>query len=398
MIRVLTVGVDGPLEPYAPGFARSLLDVGFTRLSAANQLRVFAHASRWLDRRGLDASDLTVERALAFLAARRRAGYTCWRTPRGFERILGYLREIEIAPLAPASRPRSSVDRLLARYDAHLSDERGLALSTIRRLTDAARRFLLEHGTTRRALCAVTPTDVRVFLRAASSDYSPASLAGFGSDLRSFFRFLLVAGFVRRALAEAVPPAVGWHERVIPTGISASDVQRLLRSCDRRTTVGCRDFAIILLLSRLGLRAGEALGLRIDEIDWRRGEIVIHGKGSKRDRLPLPDDVGQALSAYLLRRPRVSERRAFLRDRAPHRPLHAVGAIVFAASRRAGLAPVWPHRLRRTAATEMLRRGASLQEIAEVLRHSVTQTTAIYAKVDRRALRTLVQPWPGVRA
>jgi len=398
MIRVLTVGVDGPLQPYAVGFAQSLFDVGFTRLSAANQLRVFAHVSRWLARRSLGAIDLTEARALAFLASRRRVGYTCWRSPRGLERILAYLRELALAPPAPILRPRSAVDRLLAGYDGFLSDQRGLARSTIRRLIDAARRFLVEYGATRSALRAVTPSHVRVFLRTASTDYAPASLAGFSSDLRSFFRFLLATGIVRRALAEAVPPARGWHEHVIPTGISASEVQRLLRSCDRRTAIGGRDFALLLLLSRLGLRAGEVLALRIDDIDWRQGEIVIHGKGSKHDRLPLPDDVGRALSTYLRSRPRVPERRIFLRHRAPHRPLHAAGAIVVAASRRAGLAPVWPHRLRRTAATEMLRRGASLPDIAEVLRHTVTQTTAIYAKVDRRALRTLVQPWPGVRA
>ena len=398
MIRVFTVGVDGPLEPYAVGFAHSLLDVGFTRLSAANQLRVFAHVSRWLARRRLGATDVTEARAHAFLASRRRAGYTCWRSPRGLERMLAYLRALGVAPPAPRARPRGAVDRLLARYDSYLGDERGLARSTVRRLRDAARRFLVAYGATRPALRAVTPSDVRVFLRTAAPGYAPTSLAGFGSDLRSFFRFLLTTGVVRRALAEAVPPARGWHARVIPTGLSAAEVQRLLRSCDRRTAIGRRDFALLLLLSRLGLRAGEVLALTLDDLDWRQGEIVIHGKGSKRARLPLPDDVGQALSTYVRARPRGSERRVFLRARAPHRPLHAAGAIVCAASRRAGLAPVWPHRLRRTAATAMLRRGASLSDIAEVLRHTVTQTTAIYATVDRRTLRTLVQPWPGGRA
>lgn len=397
MIRVLTVGIDGPLEPHAAGFADALFALGFTRLSAANQLRVFAHVSRWLAKRRFRALDFTAVRAHAFLRARRRAGYTCWRTPRGLERILNYLRELRVVPMAPVVRPRSAIDRLVASYDAYLSDERGLAKVTIRRLTDCAHRFVAEFGATRSALRSVSPADVRGFLRTVSTDYSPASLAGFGSDLRSFFRFLLVTGIVRRSLAEAVPPALGWHDHEIPRGISASEVRRLLRSCDRRTAVGRRDFAVLMLLTRLGLRAGEVLSLTIDDIDWRLGEIVIHGKGSKRDRLPLPDDVGHALSAYIVHRPHTIERRVFLRDRAPHRALHAVGFVVFAASRRAALAPIWPHRLRRTAATEMLRRGASLQEIAEVLRHTVTQTTAIYAKVDRRTLRTLVQPWPGAR-
>jgi integrase len=219
-----------------------------------------------------------------------------------------------------------------------------------------------------------------------------------GSDLRSLFRFLFVTGVVSRALAEAVPSAPAWRDHAIPHGISADEVRRLIGSCDRWTAIGRRDYAVLMLLTRLGLRAGEVLSMTLDDIDWRQGEIIIHGKGSKRERLPLPKDVGEALSEYLRHRPRVVERRLVLRARAPHAPLRAVGFIVFGASKRAGLDSVWPHRLRRTAATEMLRRGASLQEIAAVLRHTVTQTTAIYAKVDRRALRALVQPWPGARA
>jgi len=175
-------------------------------------------------------------------------------------------------------------------------------------------------------------------------------------------------------------------------------VRSLIRSCDRRTAIGRRDHAVLMLLTRLGLRAGEVQSLTVDDIDWRQGEIVVHGKGLKRDRLPLPVDVGEALSAYLCHRPAVTERNVFVSIRAPHRALRSVGFIVLASSKRAGLDPVCPHRLRRTAATEMLRRGASLSEIAEVLRHTVTQTTAIYAKVDRRALRALVQPFPGARA
>lgn len=397
MIRVLTVGVDGPLKNHAAGFAEALSALGFTRLSAANQLRVFAHVSRWLAEHRLGAKQFTEKRALAFLQARRRAGYTCWRTRHGLDRILQYLRARDVVPPAPVSRPRSSADRLVARYETYLLDERGLAPSTIRRLTDVAHRFFDEYGATRGALRAVTPADLRAFLHTVSRDYSPPSLACFGSDLRSLFRFLLMTGVLQRSLADAVPSAPGWHDHVVPRGLSQAEVRRLVRSCDRRTAGGRRDYAALMLLTRLGLRAGEVLALTVDDIDWRRGEIVIQSKGSRRDLLPLPADVGQALCAYLRHRPRIVERRVFLRVKAPHRALHGLGAVVFAASRRAGLGPVRPHRLRRTAATEMLRRGASLLEIAEVLRHTVTQTTAIYAKVDRRTLRTLVQPWPGAR-
>jgi site-specific recombinase XerD len=175
-------------------------------------------------------------------------------------------------------------------------------------------------------------------------------------------------------------------------------VKRLLASCDRRTLVGKRDYAILLLLVRLGLRQAEVCALGVDDFDWRRGVITIHGKGKKRAELPIPHDVGCAVSAYLVHRPRVTTRVVFLRVRAPYRPLRVIGQPVFTASLRAGIEPVWPHRLRHTAATEMLRQGASLAQIGEVLRHASTQTTAIYAKVDRRALRALAQPWPGVRS
>ena len=230
-----------------------------------------------------------------------------------------------------------------------------------------------------------------------SRAHAPASLAGVGSHLRALLRFFFVEGLLGRSLADAVPAAVGWRDRALPHGISSTELRHLLHGCDRRTRFGTRDVAVILLLARLGLRAGEVLALTLDDIDWRGGALVVHGKGKKREQLPLPHDVGRALSAYVRRRPRVPARRVFLRERAPHRPLHGVGAIVRAASKRAGLAPVSPHRLRRTAATEMLRQGASLEEIAEVLRHTSTQTTAIYATVDRRSLRALVQPWPGAR-
>ena len=397
MIRLLTVGIAGPLEPYARACLAALLALGYSPLSAQNQLRLFSHLSRWLGHRRLRAGQLTDERVAAFLRSRRRAGYTCWLALRGLEPILTHLRGLGVVPPPRTSRARTPLERLLARYADYLARERGLAPSTIRQRIDVASAFLADRSATRSALRTLTPSDVRAFLRGRSRAYAPASLAGVGSHLRALLRFFFVEGFIGRSLAEAVPAAVGWRDRALPQGISSRELRHLLQCCDRRTPFGKRDAAVILLLAHLGLRAGEVLALTLDDIDWRSGEIVVHGKGKKRARLPLPDDVGRALSAYVHRRPRIAARRVFLRERAPHRPLHAIGAIVCAASKRAGLAPVWPHRLRRTAATEMLRQGASLDEIAEVLRHTSTQTTAIYATVDRRSLRTLVQPWPGAR-
>ncbi|MGP0103315.1 MAG: tyrosine-type recombinase/integrase [Solirubrobacteraceae bacterium] len=178
------------------------------------------------------------------------------------------------------------------------------------------------------------------------------------------------------------------------------DLEKLLASCDRRRTVGARDYAIILLLCRLGLRAGEVAGMRLGDLDWGAGEVLVAGKGARQDRLPLPVDVGQALVEYLHRRGKSGSRVLFLRVRAPIGPLsrEAVSMVVYAACVRAGIEPVYAHRLRHAAATAMLRAGASLSEVAHVLRHHQLQTTAIYAKVDRRALRSLARPWPGVTA
>jgi integrase/recombinase XerD len=172
----------------------------------------------------------------------------------------------------------------------------------------------------------------------------------------------------------------------------------LLGSCDRSTTVGCRDHAILILLARLGLRAGEVAGLALDDIDWRAGEVVIRGKRSRIDRLPLPGDVGEALAVYLCRaRPGGFGRTVFLRAQAPLAGLSGDGVseVVVRACRRAGIAPVRAHRLRHTIATEMLRRGAGLAEIGQVLRHQSIEATATYAKVDRAALSRLALPWPG---
>jgi len=396
MVRLLTVVIVGPLERYAEGLAAHLLSLHYTQLSARNQLAVFAHLSRWLLGRRLDASALTSKRVAAFLRARRRAGYTAKRSPRSLDVILGYLRVLGVVPDEPALTPRTPLERIWARYAEYLAQERALAATTIWSRVHIARRFL-EDRPTRAVIRTLRAPDVRAFLRRMGSTH-PRSLAGVGSDLRSLLRFLFVEGLVAHDLSVAVPTMKTQRERSLPRGILSSDLRRMLASCDRRTLVGKRDYAIILLLARLGLRQCEVCALTLDDFDWRRGVLTLQGKGKKRAELPIPQDVGCALSAYLLRRPRVATRRVFLRVRAPYRPLRVIGEPVFNASQRAGIASVRPHQLRHTAATQMLGRGASLAEIAQVLRHASTQTTAIYAKVNRRALRALVQPWPGARS
>lgn len=396
MIRLLSVVITGPLERYAEGLSEHLLLLQYARLSVRNLLYAFAHLSRWLDARGLEAGALTSERLFAFLKSRRRAGYAFCYGPHALDAALDYLRDLGVVPVEPVVGPRTPLDRLIARYAEYLAHERALAPSTIRARVDTTARFL-GMDATRGSVRALTAADVRAFLRRLGRTHTPVSLAGVGSNLRCLLRFLFVAGLLGRDLSEAVPSSVGWRNRTLPRGISSTDVRRMLSACDRRRLVGKRDFAILVILARLGLRQCEVCALTLDDFDWERGELTVHGKGRKLAQLPIPDDVGRAVSSYLLHRPHVAARQVFLRVHAPYLPLRVIGAPVFTASQRAGIGPVWPHRLRHTAATEMLRGGASLGEIAQVLRHTSTKTTAIYAKVDRRALRTVVQPWPGAR-
>jgi site-specific recombinase XerD len=244
----------------------------------------------------------------------------------------------------------------------------------------------------------LTGTDVTAFLLAECTRLSVGSAKGLVGELRSLLRFLHLAGPVATALGDALPSVAGWHSQKLPPTLGSAAVAALLASCDRSSVVGRRDFAILTVLARLGLRAGEVVGMELDDVDWRVGELVVRGKGRRVDRLPLPADVGEALVDYLCQsRPRVERRRLFITCRAPWRPLHpnTVGRVVLFACRRAGLPPVRSHRLHHALAGEMVRRGAALEEVSQVLRHRDLATTAIYAKVDSDVLRSVAPEWPG---
>jgi integrase len=238
---------------------------------------------------------------------------------------------------------------------------------------------------------------VVAFLLHESGRVSVGATKGRVAELRSLLRFLHLKGLTPTNLASAVPPVAGWHDTGIPIGLTATDVQRLLDCCDRADAGGKRDFAILMIVARLGLRSAEVARLELDDIDWRGGEIVVRGKARRRDRLPLPADVGQALAAYVRdARPATSTRRVFLALKAPMRAIRPdlVSDVTRRACRRAGLPSVGAHRLRHTLATEMMRRGAKLVEVSQVLRHRDLATTAIYAKVDLNNLRSIALPWP----
>lgn len=309
---------------------------------------------------------------------------------------MDYLRSVGVAPTPVAEVPESAFDVLVNAYGSYLVRERGLAETTARDYSAIARLFL--SGPDVVDLGGLVARDVTAFVGRECARRGVSSAKYMAVGLRSLLRYLHVAGLVETSLAEAVPAVADRRGAGLPRGLVAGDVARLLASCDRRRAVGRRDYAILTLLVRLGLRAGEVAALRLDDIDWRRGEVVVRGKGDRHERLPLPADVGEAVAGYLRQgRPRSGDRGVFLRVKAPGGELRSAGVkgVVHDACVRAGLPPVGAHRLRHTAATEMLRAGGSLPEIAQVLRHRRLETTSIYAKVDRAALVGLARPWPG---
>ena len=357
-----------------------------------------AHVSRWLASEELDSAAFTPERVEEFCGVRRRAGYTALLTPRALAPLQEFLRGRGVlaeGPKAPA--PVSEKEQLLARYRDHLVGERGLVPAVVSRYLKAAALFLdqVPGGAVGRP--ALDAAAVSVFCARELPRNSRANAANLASALRSFLRFLHLEGMVGAPVAQAVPAVANRKGQGLPRALPPATVARLLASCDRRTRLGRRDYAMLMLLARLGLRAGEVASLSLDDIGWRSGELTVHGKGGRDDRLPLPADVGAALAAWLRIRPKAQTRAVFLRANAPIGAISPRGVAwaVYNACDRSGVPRAGAHRLRHSLATQMLGAGASLAEVGQVLRHARVATTAIYAKVDHRALDALVLPWPG---
>lgn len=390
----------GPMGPYIDGFRTHLLRLGYTPSTVRNMLKDVATLGRWLAVEGLAARDLTpavIEELRADLKARGRR-----RVPgvRSFDPLLGYLRHHGV--LAEPMTSSDPVEVLVVEYREWLLVERGLAGATVLRYENLARRFLRERADHDGPgfITALTGSHVVGFLLHETPRVSVGAAKGRVAELRALLKFLYLTGRTPAPLAIAVPPVAGWHDTGIPVAVTAGDVERLLGSCDRATPIGMRDFAILILVARLGLRSAEVARLELSDIDWRAGEFAVRGKASRRDRLPLPRDVGEALSEYLAKaRPRTPLRQVFLAFKAPVRGIRPdlVSDVTRRACDRAGLPRVGAHRLRHALATEMLRQGAALVEVSQVLRHRDLATTAVYAKVDLDTLRRLAQPWPGAQ-
>ena len=403
MSNPLRVQLSGPLLVFAAGFLEELLGRGYRPGTAAKQLQLMAHLSRWMAAHRLEPGDLREVEIERFVQDRRATGRVQLASARALVPLLGYLRGLGVVPPEGSREAPTLAGALLDRYAEYLRVQRGLALETVRCYGNAARAFLADRERTAGdlALGALDVAAVNGYLLRALRQGSAGSAKAAVTGLRSLLRFLHLAGLIDRELAVTVPSVAQWRLASLVKALDTEAVARLLVSCDRSTAVGRRDLAILMLLSRLGLRIGEVAALRLEHVDWRAGELVVCGKGSRRERLPLPVDVGEAVVAWLRDgRPHCQSRFVFTRVRAPHEGLHpsSLKDVVHRACKRAGLPGVGAHRLRHTAATEMLRAGSSLREVGQVLRHRSSETTSIYAKVDRRALAALVQPWPRAAA
>ena len=394
----------GPSGPYIDGFARTLHDEGYGRSTAVRYLRSAAHLGRFVEARGdalSAAAPKTLEAFRRHLPSCRcpqsNGGRTKHHVVYGTKRFVAYLRGIGVVERNDTRETTEAmVPAVVQSFRDWLHRHRGLAESTQRLYVRGAADLLNSVGD---RTIDYDARSIREFLIRRARQCGRPSGQKLVTSVRMFLRYLASQGQCPATLDQAVPALAGWRLATLPRCLAAAEVERMLQACDPRSMRGCRDRAILLLLARLGLRAGDVAGLRVSDIDWENGSLVVSGKGRHEVRLPLPQEVGDAILAYLADRPPVKEDRVFVRVTAPCLPFEsgdAVGSVVARAMRRAGVdAPRHgAHLLRHTAATEMLRQGVSLYDIGSVLRHRSLDMTAYYAKVDVGLLQQVAQPWP----
>jgi len=400
---ILSRAPEGPLAAHLISFANAIGAQGYRAQSMQQQVRIAACFSRWLKQTGVGLKDICDDHAIRYLRYRARHVKPFPADRAALRHLIDLLRSEGVIPGENiAARSVLPTEICAQEYAEYLRDAQALAEATIIHYVPFVRDFLHHcFGDGKVTLSRLRAADVVSFvqLRARRLHLRHAKLMT--TALRSFLRYVRYRGDIAPDLAAAVPAVANWSMQSIPRAISAEQTRQLLASVNRQTAVGRRDYAILLLLARLGLRAGEVAFLELDDIDWRSGQLSVRGKGGQRNELPLPADVGKAIAAYLQHgRPRSNSRRVFLRVKAPitgFRRSNGVITLVRHSLQRAGIdAPTMgAHQFRHGLATQMLSHGASLSEIGEVLGHRHPQTTSIYAKVNIKALRTLAVPWPG---
>jgi site-specific recombinase XerD len=393
-------GSPGPLSPFINIYLTQLKGQGYATGSFYEQIHILKACDRWLKRIGRDVRELDESTAQQFLRRVVKGGYGKNAGASTLRRLLAMLRRIGVTPEAKPVRLSPS-EQLTRAYERFLSDERNLVPHTVahRRLT--ASRFLSEKfGDGPLNLSKLRAPDITTFVQWHARDHGPFFARHLTTGMRLFLRYLHYKGLIATDLSLAVPKVARWSLSNLPKHLPAAQVRRVLRHCNRDSSLGRRNYSILILLARLGLRAGEVARLNLDDIDWENGLVTVYGKG-RWAQLPMPADVTRAIVRYLRRdRPRCESRRLFIREHAPIGGFSGAGAITSVVTRALAKAGVesarkGAHILRHSLATDMLRKGASLDEIGEILRHRSPDSTAIYAKVALDVLRTLALPWPG---
>jgi site-specific recombinase XerD len=396
-------GFEGPLAPYAETFATQLGEQGYAPWTVQDKLHVVAKLSHWLEEHQLPVEVLDEQRVCAFLQEfQEQERRTYHGDPTTLRGLLKQLSDDGVIAEPRAIADEGAQAEIVREFSRYLIQERGLSAATVGNYVAVIDRFLTRRfGEGPVDLVAMQAHDLTDFILAQARRLAPKPAQLMVTALRSFLRFLYQRGHIAVDLGAVVPTVADWRLTRVPKYLLPEQVELLLERCDQRTVVGQRDYSILLLLARLGLRAGEVVHLGLDDVDWTEGLLSVRGKGGYWRQLPLPVDVGDAIARYLRwGRPPCTTRRVFVRGRAPRAGFAssvAIDGIVSRALARAGLNPPsrGAHLLRHSLATGMLRSGASLAEIGQLLGHRLPQSTEIYAKVDERALSDLAQPWPG---
>lgn len=392
----------GPLGPYIDEFTDRLQQRGYSKNSIRTKIRVVASLSRWLGNHDLGPANVDADRLKRFLAYRKRAGCYVADDAPALRDIEALLRSHGVINVSNPSQALSECERAVEDLRAYLSQDRGLSAATLRGYLPFVLRFLSEcfaDGPVR--FEALTSTDVTGFVQRHAHGHSHSRAQQVVKALRAFLRYLHRHGRIPTDLAACVPAVAAWSFSRLPAFLRPDQVERVLNQCDRKSASGRRDYAMLLLFARLGLRAAEVAALTLDDIDWVGGRVAIRNKGGRWTQIPLPDEVGGAIADYLTNgRVPCTDRHVFIRHCAPRVGFSSSTSVSAVASRALSRAGIdcprkGAHVFRHTLATEMLGQGASLAEIGQLLRHQHPDTTRLYAKVDLSALRELTLPWPG---
>ncbi len=399
----MTTHIDHSLEIYMRQFQAHLEKQFYSPLTIAQYGQCLAALGSEMKAVSMEAAQLSEDTAVALIAKAKLPLYRSKHHRFIVRSFVSFLRTQGIGtPLVEAIPDDSVRGRLRRDYEAYLRRQRGLSERSIFHVWRHADRFLaFRFGDEDPDFAAITATDIAGFLQELATHRWPMRDKTFSTHLRSFFSYLFKAGKTTTNLAAGIPSVAQRYGARLPRHLPPEQVDSLVKAVRTESPAGRRNYAMVLLIARLGLRAPEIVAMQLDDIDWRGGEIIVRGKGQLHDRVPLPPEVGEALAEYIRLDRKTASRTLFVTERPPHNPFkdgQILNLILRGAFRRTGLKPPVPyvgsHILRHSLATNLLRRGAALEEISDMLRHRSRASTMIYAKLDIDGLRSVAQPWP----